>query len=287
MILKAVKIGSVSVVGLGLAGGLLFGTDAGSYIWTSARSVRAAAKDAVPVEFELQRAHDLLEEIIPEMHANVRLIAQEEVEIAQLKADIEHGDLSMADEQVRIAKLRDVLNTRQVSYTLGEYDYTREQVKRDLARRFDRFKEAQVVHAGKRRLLESRQQSLVAAMQMLERTRGQKAHLEDQITALESQHRLVKAASVGSRIQVDNSKLAQTEKLIGQIKKRLDVAERVLAHESRFVQPIQIDVISEEELLAQVDEHFSESATGTTTADDESLKLSRAGVEDRVATQSD
>jgi len=55
---------------------------------------------------------------------------------------------------------------------------------------------------------------------------------------------------------VDNSKLAQTEKLIAQIKKRLDVAERVLAHESQFVQAIPVDAVVEEDLLMQVDEYF-------------------------------
>jgi len=55
---------------------------------------------------------------------------------------------------------------------------------------------------------------------------------------------------------VDNSKLAKTEKLIGQIKKRLDVAERVLAHESQFIQAIPVDVVPEEDLLTQVDEYF-------------------------------
>ena len=42
---------------------------------------------------------------------------------------------------------------------------------------------------------------------------------------LAAKHRLVQAAAVGSRIQVDGSKLAQTSKLLRQIKKRLDVAE--------------------------------------------------------------
>ena len=80
--------------------------------------------------------------------------------------------------------------------------------------------------------------------------------LEDKIESLASQYRLVKAASIGSNIQVDNSKLAQTEKLITQIKKRLDVAERVLAHESQFVQAIPVDAVAEEDLLTQVDEYF-------------------------------
>jgi len=264
MIFKTLKYGAVAAVGLGLVGGFFFGSDAASYLWSSAKSVQTAVKDSVPIEFELQRASDLIEEIIPEMHANVRLIAAEEVEIAALKEDIRCSDQALGEERARVAKIRDTLNVQKVAYALGGYDYSRQQVKQELARSFDRVKEAEVVLAGKHRLLDTREKSLQAAMQMLDKTRSQKARLEDQIQALASQHRLVKAASVGSRVQIDNSKLAQSEKLIAQIKKRLDVAERVLAHETHFVQPISVDVIDEKDLLAQVDEYLDPAKIDST-----------------------
>ncbi len=245
------------VVGLALVGGLLLGTDLGSYVTSSAKSMRTAVKGAVPVEFELQRARDLLDDIIPEMHANVRLIAQEEVQIANLRAEIEQGQRALTEETTRVARLRDTLTTQKVSYTLGGMNYSHVQVKEELARSFDRVKEAQVHLASKERLLTTREQALQAAMAMLDRTRSQKVRLEDQIQGLESQYRLVQAASVGSSVQIDNSKLAQTENLIRQIKQRLDVAERVLAHETRFVQPISVDVIDEQDLLTQVDDFLS------------------------------
>jgi hypothetical protein len=112
--------------------------------------------------------------------------------------------------------------------------------------------------ASRQRLLTAREKSLHAAMQLLDKTRTEKRILENKIEALASQYRLVKAASVGSQIQVDNGKLAQTEKLITQIKRRLDVAERVLAHESRFVESIPVDTVLEADLVAQVDEYFQE-----------------------------
>ena len=262
-----VKYGALGTAGLCLVGGLLFGRDAASYLYSSARSVQTAVKDAVPVEFELQRARDLLEDIIPEMQANVRLIAQEEVEIATLKSDLDQSQRSLSEERVRVARLRDTLAAPKVIYTLAGSQYTHQQVKQELARSFDRYKEAEVVLAGKQRLLETRGKSLQAAMQILERTKAQKLRMEDQIQALDSQYRLVQATSVGSRVQIDSSKLAQTEKLIRQVKTRLDVAERVLAHEARFVQPIAVDTIDEKDLLTQVDEHFNPGrATAATTA---------------------
>jgi chromosome segregation ATPase len=257
MICKLIKLGLLSAVGLTVAGGLVFGRELCSYVSSSARSVRTVVKDAVPVDFELRRARDLVDDIIPEMHACVRMIAQQEVEIAQLNKDIEQSRKQLDEERTRVAKLREALASPQSSFTFNGFSWSREQVKEDLAHRFDNLKEAEVVLSGKQRLLENRQRSLAAAMQTLDRTRSQKSLLESQIAALEGQNQLVKAASVGSNLNIDNSKLAQSEKLIAEIKKQLDVAERVLAHESHFVQPIPVDAISEKDLVNEIDAHLA------------------------------
>ena len=214
----------------------------------------------MPVEFQLRRARDLVDDIVPEMQANIRIIAQQEVEIANLKQDIERSDKSLADEHTKVAKLRDALNVQQSSYTFNSINYSREQLKDDLARRFETLKEAEVVLAGKQRLMENRSKSLAAAAQTLERTRSQKALLESQIASLDSQNQLVKSQAIGSGVQIDNSKLAQTEKLIAEIKTQLDVAERVLAHEGKFTQPIQVDTVNETDLKAQVDDYLAREA---------------------------
>jgi chromosome segregation ATPase len=258
MITKWLKMAVLGTVGLGLVGGLIFGKDVVSYVRSSAKSVRTVVKDSVPIEFELRRARDLLEEIIPEMHANIRLIAQEEVEVAALKAEITKSQEGLDEERGKIKTLRGSLETPKAQYCFAGRQYTRDDVKADLAARFERLKEGELVLASKQRLLTSREGSLNAATQLLEKTRSQKRILENKIETLASQYRLVKAASVGSKFQVDNSKLAQTEKLIAQIQKRLDVAERVLAHESRFVENIPVDTVPEADLVAQVDEYFQQ-----------------------------
>ena len=264
MVLKCLKIGTIVIVSAALIGGLVFGKDVVSYIKCSASSVQTAVKDAVPIEFELKRAQDLLEDIIPEMHAQIKLIAQEEVEIAALKSEIKKSHGLLEDEGNRIHQLRSALSTQQVSYTFGQRQFSREDVKADLAARFDRYKEAEVVLASKERLLSTRENSLNAAMLLLDKTKSQKRLLHDKISALEGQYRVVKASSVGSPITIDHSKLTQTEKLIAHIKQRLDVAERVLAHESRFVQSIPVDVIAEKDLLEEIDEHFNPAETSKT-----------------------
>jgi hypothetical protein len=256
MILRWVKWGVMGTVGLGLLGGMLFGKDIISYARSSAKGVRAAVKDSVPIEFELRRARDLLEEIIPEMQANIRVIAQEEVEVAALKGEIAKQKEGLNDEQSKIKTLRVALEQPRVQYAFAGRNYSHDEVKHDLAARFERFKESEVVLASKVQVLESRERSLDGARQQLAKTGSQKRILESRIEALTGQYRLVRAASTGSKLQMDDSKLAQTEKLIAQIQKRLDVAERVLAAESKFVQSIPVDTVVESDLVAQVDDYF-------------------------------
>jgi hypothetical protein len=266
MFFKPLKYVVLAAVGSMMIGGALFGREVFSYISSSARSVRSVVQDSVPVEFQLRRAKDLVADIIPEMQANVRLIAQQEVEIDSLKADIDQSHKSLSDERTRVARLRDGLATSNASFTFGGFVYTRQQLKEDLAHRFDNLKQAEVVLAGKERLLENRNRSLTAAMQALERTRSQKTLLENQIAGLEAQNQLVKAAAVGTEFQIDGSKLAQSEKLIREIKQQLDIAERVLAHQANFVEPIQIDVVNEKELLEAVNEHLNDDQAATAQA---------------------
>ena len=270
MICKILKYGTLAVVGSVIAGTVLFGREVGSYFRSSARAARHAVRDNIPLEFELRRARDLLDDILPEMQANVRLIAQQEVEIDAAKGDTAAGQKSLAEESMRIQKLRESLGSSQTSFTFGEITYTREQLKQELARRFERYREAESTLAAKRKLLEERQRSLAAAEQQLEQMRERKATLESQVEALAGQYRLVQAASSAcgnEAMQIDGGKLAQAEKLVAEIRQQLNVAEHVLAREAKFTQPIQIDVVDEQDLLSKVDQHFGPAKVAEAKAD--------------------
>ncbi len=261
MMSKWIKRGLIGLVLFLIVGGLLFGKDLSSYVRSSAKITQDKVKDAVPIEFELRRAQDLLEEILPEIHANIELIAKEEVEIAGLKKEIQEGEAAIGQQKQRVEKLRNTLEKEQASYAFGSRKFTRQEVADELAAQFENYKEAELVFASKNKLYETREKSLRAAVQLLEKTKSQKRILASRIQSLEGQYRLLKASAVGTGIHVDNSKLAQTEKLLGQIKKRLDVAERVLSHESKFVQTIPIDQVSADQLVTQVDEYFQRENT--------------------------
>lgn len=256
---KLIKYTAITAGGTMLLGGVIFGRDLFSYVSTGTRAVQTSVRESVPVEFELRRAKDMVDDILPELHANVRLIAQQEVEIEDLKIDITRSEKSLGDERVRLTSLRDALNKPAVTFTVAGVDYTRDQVKEELSRRLELSQEAETVLAGKKRLLDNRQRSLAAAVQALNHARQQKEMLVAQIASLESQNRLVQAAGSTSDFAIDNTKLAQSQKLLGEIKNRLDVTERVLAHEARFVAPVRVESINESELKAKADEFLASS----------------------------
>lgn len=260
MIWKAIKFGSLTAGAALLAGGLVLGSDLGSYIHSSYHEMRTAVKDNIPIEFELRRARDLLDGVGPELHRNIRLVAEQEVEIANLKGDLAQGQQNLVDEKHRVEKLRNCLATSETSYTFGDLSYSRAQLAQELSRQFAHYREAETAIATKHQLLDSRQRSLAAAMEAMETAKTQKALLETQIDELESHYRLVQAASTGTDVRIDHSRLAQAQKVVGDIRKQLAVAEHVLAHEAKFTHEMPIDTVDEKDLLTQVDEHFGKNA---------------------------
>jgi len=243
---------------VGAATIVFFGTDAFSYARSSARMLRRAAKESVPVEFEIKRARDMLEELIPETHANLKIVAEEEVEVAMLEKELVREHQNIEGERAKIQALRSGLETGAQNCKFSGQIYTRLQVVEELQRRFENFRTAEQVMAGKEKLLESRKAGLHAAVQKLEKTRLARVDLAAQIESLEAQFRLVQAQQDGNGFQIDDSKLAKTQRLLGDLKKRLEVAQRVLARESRFVEGIPVDPpISEETVIETVDKHFA------------------------------
>ena len=253
---KWLKRGSLAVVGVVLVGGFLFGSDFFSYLRTSAGNVRESVRENVPIEFELERARDLINEILPEIHSNIHVIAQDEVEIATLQEDIKLGAEKLAEDRGGLGKLRDKLNVVDASYEIGGRKYSRDQLMEHVSLKFSRVKDAEIILGSKQRLLETRQTSLQAAMQLLDRARSRKTELEQRVEGLVAKNRLIKASAVQSRVHVDDSKLSRADQLLSDIQKRLNVAERVLAHEESTALFIEPNLIDEVSLLAEIDAHL-------------------------------
>jgi hypothetical protein len=256
MIFKTLKYGLIGTTGAVLLGALVFGRELTSYVRCSARSMQSAVQDAVPLEFELERAREMVERIIPEMNSQVRLIAQEEVEVEELKLDVRNTEERLEREKRQIVGLRDQLATKQVSLVVNGVERSRDQLAQQLQAKFRFHQESTDILASKRKLLETRMVSLEAARDGLARAKTRKGQLEQQIEGLAARHRQLKASAVGTHVEFDASRLNRAEKLIAQITKRLAIAERIMQHESETDMPTIDDVINENVLFEEIDEYF-------------------------------
>lgn len=255
--LRWIKYSLGTAVAIVAGGFLLLGANFTSYVRTSARSVQESVKDSVPLEFELRRARDLIEAILPDLQSQVRVIAQEEVAIAALEGDVIASTDRLKAEEKTLASLRDKMRVNQVSYSIGDRELSRGQLTDQMYQRFERFKQGELAVETKSRLLEKRREGLGAALAMLDRMRHRKAELEQKVEALAAQSRLLNASKIDAGIAIDGSQLSEADQLLDQIETRLAVAQRVLSHEQdAFAIPLDdIDVI-EENVIAEYDEHF-------------------------------
>ena len=76
-----------AVLGAALSAGalyLVFGTSAPSYVRTAFYQVRHNAKDAVPVQFEIDRARGEIANLEPAIKDNIETLARAEVDVEHL-----------------------------------------------------------------------------------------------------------------------------------------------------------------------------------------------------------
>ena len=269
MVMKLVKFSATLVLGFAVLGGLLFGRQVTSYVSTSTQCVRESVRQSVPMEFELRRARDLVNQIVPELRANIRTIAREEIEVERLEREVAKADSDLLKRRETVAALKGDFEVVQVSYNVNGHDVSRQQLAERLASQFEQYKRAKSIVASKRQLLDTRRKSLQSAQLILERTRTKKADLEQQIEGLVAQHRLMKAQATQSGFEVDDSQLAKAEKMMSDLSTRLETARRVLEHEADFLTdgdiPVHVELQDESDLLSEIEEHLGESDSNSTT----------------------
>ena len=254
MICRTLKLGVAVATGAILLGGLLFGRDLASYVRTGVSSVRDEVRAAIPIDVELERARQMIKEITPELRSNVRLIVNEEIAVKSLRNEIAAAKNNVITQRQQVALLRNQLSgTQQVSLQVGERQLARPQVVEKLASRVNRFKQAQAELRSKERMLEIRERSLAAAQEMFDKSRTRKAELEQKVESLVAKHRLVKAQSVASSIQIDDSQLARADRLMKDIEKRLETASRVISYEADLDSTDFDDVLIEEDIIEEAD----------------------------------
>lgn len=262
--LRMIKYGVGGLAAVVLTGFLVFGSDLTSMIRTGAKSVQKTVKRTVPVEFELKRAKETINQILPDMQSQVRMIAEEEVAIARLAKEVNEDERHLESQQAKLSALRDKMRTQQVSYQVGRVQLDRQQLAKHLQVHFDHFKQASLSLESKQKLLEKRKQGLAAALTMLDQMRCRQSELELKVEALAAQHRLIKASQIESGKLIDGSQLSKADQLLDEIETRLQVAQRVMEYQNDALDTPAPEVeVEEQAVLSEFDQYFGSSADAT------------------------
>lgn len=265
-ILKKAIIGVVAAAVLST---LVFGRDVVSYVKTFSCSARDAIKSEVPIEFEIQRARDMVGNLIPDIRKCMHVIAEEEVNVEGLTKDIARAENDMHKQKDEILALRRDVDQGRQTYQYASRVYTSNEVKRDLACRFERYKSVEATLASKRQILTAREKSVIAAREKLEGMLASKRDLEVQIENLDARMKTIQAAQTATSVQLDDSQLARAKKLIGELNKQLDVAQKMLDADGKFTGliPVETTPAIPEDLSNQIDEYFGKGVKPAAPAD--------------------
>jgi len=248
--------------GIALGLGLLFlGRDTLSYLRTSAATIKGAVRTSVPVEFEIQRARQMIRDLEPEVRRNMHAIAKDEVELKHLEERIGRLESRLAKEKEDILRLKkDLEGGKQKEwFEYGGRKYTAAQVRQDLANRFERYKTAEAALAQWRKLHETRQQTVEANRQRLEGMLAARRQLEVEVERLEAQRQMLAAVETTSQTVFDDSQLGRVKELIEDLRTRLEVSEKLLAAEGTLQGEIPLQGPGEGDILEQVDRYFASS----------------------------
>src|SRR5690606_19884020 len=185
-----------------------------SYVKTGFGEVHDAVRAEVPIEFELKRARDQVDALVPEIHRNLHVIAEQQVEVENLETTIAHKQAALEDQEEAILALNADLKSGEEKFVHAGHKYTAAEVQRDRPERFNRFKVAEETVKAQREILEAKQKALKAHTNTLEGMLSQKKDLEVQLERLEAKLRTVEARKQISSLEIDDSKLAKAKSLI-------------------------------------------------------------------------
>lgn len=256
MVLKKTVMTGLTVLGVA---GMVFGTQAWSYLRTGVSNVQTAVQSEVPIAFELDRARGEVEQLLPEIRKSLHVVAEEQVEVEHLKSALNVKSSALAEQQQSLVTLTTDLKSERTHFVYAGSSYDRPELEKDLAERFNRFKIAEESLKKEREMLVMKERALKVHQDTLEQMLSQKKTLEMELDRLQARLRTVESRKQISSLSIDDSKLAQVKAMIGTIDKKLDVEDAVLNAEGNFADliPITKPEINPVDIVAQVESHLN------------------------------
>jgi len=277
-----------AVLGTALSAGalyLVFGSSAPRMFWTAVHRVRHDADNAVSVPFKIDQARMEIASLEPAIKDNIEALARAEVDVEYLDREILATRDNLAGEKKALLALRESLESGDFRLAgHGHVRYTAEEIKGDLARRLDHYRNITKILEEKEATLKARQKAVVAARKQLTEMAAQKQLLLTKLAGIEAHLKMIEATRATNEFDFDDSALARAKQSVSELEKRLEVLDRKAEMEGRFVDSgIPLSLEPGRDVVKEIDDEFGPAGTtakdhgadgngnGTTTAKDKSL----------------
>lgn len=254
MIKKLVVLGALAVGAVTI----LCGTAGLSYVRTGWHSASDQVRQSVPVEWELKRARQMIEDLKPEIASNMQLVAREEVGVERLAGEVAAKTQQIAKAKQDIMRLKGDLESGSTRFVYAGRNYSGQQVKDDLAGRFKQFQVHEKTVNKLSQIMTAREKNLDAARRKLDEMLSAKRQLEVEVENLQARLTMVQVAQTASPVSIDDSQLSSTRQLLDDIRTRIDVAEKLASSEGALEGTIQLDAPDSEDLLGEIADYFGE-----------------------------
>jgi chromosome segregation ATPase len=194
-------------------------------------------KDNVPVEYELDRARRLIKDTEPQIRECKRVIAQNEVQIEFLTAEVDRlfGSQSRLKDNLKLQHAALQENRSMYLLTSGSR-VTRAQFERRVARTLGAAQAKDALISSKTAQLSALKSGLESARETLATLRAQKENLVAMAEALEAKLRENEAKKAQTlHPDVDTSNFAKAREILEECQMRLAVEARIMENDEPLI----------------------------------------------------
>lgn len=271
--LKKAIIGGLALT---LVAGVMLGSDFGSYFRTMKRRAHDAVKSEMNLDFEVDRARTMIEDLVPTIEEYQEVVVKQQFELKRMEESIAKQE-ALLDEgkQAIVARRLDLKTDDKQVFVFKKRSMKRREVLRDLQDCMDRYKAADEALARDKAISYAKRDQLRANQGTLESYIGQKKELELAVAQLEARIEQLHAEEAMSTLAIDDSKLSKLKQHIQDLNDQIDVRAAMVDAEGSYnggLIPVGQEETPDRDIAEEIDDYFSTtSSKKAEQADDEVL----------------
>lgn len=219
----------IGAAGALVVGALVFGSSLFSYMRTAGTNAREAVEEAVPLQFQLDRAQDLLEnELKPQVRKMKSVVANADVEVEELTVQIDETANLLASGRTglrdRVVQLKS--DPDKPTFVVNEVSYTRDRMTRDLETRMGEVKSLENRLRSEEEVLNAKKRALEANKEKIVELLAAEHQLGLRIQELEARLSAVEAKETVYESDFDDSALTHVKDLLDKVDHKINVREK-------------------------------------------------------------